>query len=284
MSTFFPPFDPDDDEAPPRRRRSFRGMVPVRTILPNLITLLALCAGLTAIRMAIEGRFDYAIAAILVAGLLDGLDGRIARILKSTTRFGAELDSLTDFVNFGVAPVMILFVWTLDDLRSVGWIAALIFAICAALRLARFNTALDGPDQPDWQVNYFIGVPAPAGAGLVLLPLYADFLGVPYGVWTAPIVLIYTVAIGVLMISRLPTWSGKRLGRRISRDLVLPIFVAVVLSAALLLSFPWLVLTLAALLYLAMLPIGWNTWQRRYRADLVAARARDDVPEAENEG
>lgn len=284
MSTFFPPFDPDED-APPRRRRSLRRMVPVRTILPNLVTLLALCAGLTAIRMAIEARFDYAVAAILVAGLLDGLDGRIARILKSTTRFGAELDSLTDFVNFGVAPVIILYVWTLDDLRSLGWIAALIFAICAALRLARFNVALDGPVAPDWQANYFVGVPAPAGAGLVLLPLYADFLGVPYGVWTAPIVLVYTVAIGVLMVSRLPTWSGKRLGRRISRDLVLPIFVMVVLSAALLLSFPWLVLTLAALIYLAMLPVGWNAWQRRFRADLAAAKAHpDNAPDSANDG
>ncbi|MCB1488771.1 MAG: CDP-alcohol phosphatidyltransferase family protein, partial [Bauldia sp.] len=152
--SIFQPFDPDD-EPKLKRLRQIR-VVPIRMVLPSLVTLLALCAGLTSIRMSIEERFDWAIAAVAIAALLDGVDGRVARFLKSTSRFGAELDSLTDFVNFGVAPAILLFVWALDDAGSVGWIAALIFAICAALRLARFNVSLLGPKKPEWQSNFFV--------------------------------------------------------------------------------------------------------------------------------
>ena len=141
----FPPFDP----APPPFRRRFKA-IPVRTLLPNLITLLALCAGLTAIRVAVEDKLDLALAAIVFAALLDGIDGRIARLLKGTSRFGAELDSLADFVNFGVAPALILYFWGLHELKSAGWIAALVFAICAGLRLARFNVMIDDPNKPIW--------------------------------------------------------------------------------------------------------------------------------------
>src|ERR1700740_2327790 len=169
----FPPFEPDRDE--PKRRR-FRP-IPVRTLVPNIITLLALCAGLTAVRMAFENRYVLALAAIVFAAFLDGIDGRLARLLKGTSRFGAELDSLADFVNFGVAPALILYFWGLHDLRSAGWIAALVYAICAALRLARFNVMLDDPDRPAWAANFFVGMPAPAGAITVLLPIYASFLG-----------------------------------------------------------------------------------------------------------
>src|ERR1022692_3559283 len=169
------PFDP----APPHRRRRFKA-IPVRTLLPNLITLLALCAGLTAIRLAVENKLELALAAIVFAALLDGIDGRIARLLKGTSRFGAELDSLADFVNFGVAPALILYFWGPHELKSAGWIAALVFAICAALRLARFNVMIDDPDRPAWAANFFVGVPAPAGAITVLLPIYAQFLGLPH--------------------------------------------------------------------------------------------------------
>src|SRR3990172_3558493 len=247
MTHLFPPFDPDDE--PQRARVRQLPQIPIRLILPNLLTLLALCAGLTAIRMAIEDRFDYAIAAIVFAGILDGIDGRIARLLKSTSRFGAQLDSLTDFVNFGAAPAIILYAWTLDEARSIGWMAALVFAICAALRLARFNVALDAPEKPDWQSQFFVGGTAPAGAGTVLLPVYLESLGAPHSIITTPIVIVFTVVIGVLMISRLPSWSGKVIGRRIARDMVLPIFVLVVVFAALLVSFPWLVLSLCAIAY-----------------------------------
>src|SRR5271154_6483403 len=171
----FPPFDP----APPIRRRRFKA-IPVRTLLPNLITLLALCAGLTAIRLAVESRLDLALAAIVLAALLDGIDGRVARMLKGTSRFGAELDSLADFVNFGVAPALILYFWGLHELKSAGWIAALVFATCCGLRLARFNVMIDDPNKPAWAGNYFVGMPAPAGAITVLLPVYMHFLDVPH--------------------------------------------------------------------------------------------------------
>lgn len=274
MANLFPPFDPE--ETPRRRVRQLR-QIPFRLILPNLVTLLAMCAGLTAIRMAIEGRLEFAVSAILLAALLDGIDGRIARLLRSTTRFGAELDSLTDFVNFGVAPAILLYVWTLTELRSVGWIAALVFAICGALRLARFNVALDATDKPDWHADFFVGVPAPAAAGIVLLPLYLEFLGLPHGFFTAPLVLVYTLAIAFLMISKLPTWSGKRFGRRVSRDAVLPIFVLVVLFVALLASFPWQVLSACVAAYLASLPFAWDAWSR----NAAEERAKTAAPEGE---
>ena len=151
----------------------------MRTLVPNVITLLALCAGLTAIRMAFEDRYVLALAAIVFAAILDGIDGRLARLLKGTSRFGAELDSLADFVNFGVAPALILYFWGLHELKSAGWIAAMVFAICAGLRLARFNVMIDDPDRPAWTSNFFVGVPAPAGAITVLLPIYVVFLGLP---------------------------------------------------------------------------------------------------------
>jgi CDP-diacylglycerol--serine O-phosphatidyltransferase len=237
-----------------------------------VVTLLALCAGLTTIRMSIEGRFDYAIAAISLAAVLDGIDGRVARLLRSSSRFGAELDSLTDFVNFGVGPGILLYAWTLDEVRSLGWIAVLVFAICCALRLARFNVALDATDKPEWQSSFFVGVPAPAGAMISLLPLYMEFVGFPHGFWTAPL-LAYTIAVGLLMVSRLPTWSGKLIGKRIPRDNVLPLFVAVVIGVALLVSYPWEMLTVLAIAYLASLPLSWNAFERRLKADAGAARS-----------
>src|SRR3954466_3653325 len=139
------------------KRRRFR-LIPVRMLLPNLITLLALCAGLTAIRLAIEEQLEWAVAAIVFAALLDGIDGRIARLLKGTSKFGAELDSLADFVNFGVAPALILYFWGLHEIKSVGWIAAMVFAICAALRLARFNVMIDDPSRAEWKKNFFVGM------------------------------------------------------------------------------------------------------------------------------
>src|SRR5881296_417812 len=164
----FPPFEPDRPEAV---RRRFR-LIPVRTLLPNLITLLALCAGLTAIRLAVEGKLEWALAAIVFAAVLDGIDGRVARLLKGTSRFGAELDSLADFVNFGVAPAVTLYFWGLHEARAAGWIGAMVFAIAAGLRLARFNVTIDDPNRPAWAANFFVGMPAPAGAITVLLPVY----------------------------------------------------------------------------------------------------------------
>lgn len=281
MANIFPPFDPDD--TPRRKRVRQLRSIPVRQIVPNLVTLLALCAGLTSMRMSIELRFDAAIAAIAIAAFLDGIDGRVARFLKSTSRFGAELDSLTDFLNFGVAPAVLLYVWALDELRSLGWIAAMIFAICAALRLARFNVAIDAPGRPEWQGNYFVGVPAPAGAMISLFPIYLEFVGAPHGFLTAPIVLVYTIGMGLLMVSQVPTWSGKLLGRRIAREMVLPIFVLVVLYVALLLSFPFETMAISTLLYLACLPLAWTTYHRRLAAQIEAEKANPPGDNGEEE-
>ena len=262
------PFGLDNRAAKPRRFR----LIPVRTLLPNLITLLALCAGLTAIRLAIEEKLEWAVAAIVFAALLDGIDGRIARLLKGTSRFGAELDSLADFVNFGVAPALIVYLWDLHELKSAGWIAAMVFAICTGLRLARFNVMIDDPNKPAWAANFFAGIPAPAGAITVLLPIYTYFLGMPRFAFVAPVSLVYTLAIAFLMVSRLPVFSGKRVGKRIAPEMVLPVFVAVVLFFALLVAYPWEVLTLGTVAYLGGLPFGWVAYRDYQRRDAVAVQ------------
>jgi CDP-diacylglycerol--serine O-phosphatidyltransferase len=258
------PFEPT---RPPQKRRRFR-QIPVRTLVPNLITLLALCAGLTAIRLAIEAKLEWAVAAIVFAATLDGIDGRVARMLKGTSRFGAELDSLADFVNFGVAPALILYFWGLHELGHAGWIAAMVFAICAGLRLARFNVMIDDPTRPAWAANFFVGMPAPGGAITVLLPIYVTFLGVPHLAFAALLVLFYTLAIAFLMVSRLPVFSGKRVGKRVAPELVLPLFVGVVLCFALLIAYPWPVLTAGTIVYLASLPFGFMSYRNHQRRDV----------------
>jgi CDP-diacylglycerol---serine O-phosphatidyltransferase len=274
----FSPFEPD---RPQGQRRRFRA-IPVRTLLPNVITLLALCAGLTAIRLASEQKFEWALAAVVFAALLDGIDGRVARMLKGTSRFGAELDSLADFVNFGVAPALILYLWGLNDFKSVGWIASLVFALSAALRLARFNVMAEDPNRPVWAGNFFLGIPAPAGAITVLLPVYAQFLGVTHYLLVMPFAFLYTLCIALLMVSRLPVFSGKRVGKRVPPEMVLPVFVVVVLFFAVLISYPWETLTIGTLMYLACLPLGWMSYREHERNAEAAASeimaADDDTP------
>jgi CDP-diacylglycerol--serine O-phosphatidyltransferase len=264
----FPPIDPTRLGL---KRRRFRA-IPVRTLVPNVITLLALCAGLTAIRFAVEGTLEWALAAIVFAAALDGIDGRIARLIKGQSRFGAELDSLADFVNFGVSPGVILYFWGLHEVGNVGWIGAMVFAICAGLRLARFNVAIDDPARPSWAANFFTGMPAPAGAITVLLPIYVNFVGVPRFALMAPLALIYTLVIALLMVSRLPVFSGKKIGTRVAPEMVLPIFVLVVLFVAVLISYPWPVLTIGTLCYLASLPFGWLAYRRHERAAAMPPR------------
>ena len=262
-------FQPLDPESPREHRRRFR-RIPLRVLVPNMVTLIALCSGLTAIRMAIEGRYEFAVVAIMVAAVLDGIDGRLARLLRSTSRFGAELDSLADFVSFGVAPAIVLYVWGFQDFRSLGWIVALVFAIAGGLRLARFNAALDQPARPLWQADFFTGMPAPAGAVTVLLPIYLDFLGVQRTGFVAGAALVYSLLIAFLMISRVPTLSGKRTGQRVPREMVLPLFVFLVLFVALLVSFPWATLAGGTLLYLLALPLGvayYRKLERRHEAE-----------------
>lgn len=268
MSHIFPPFEPEGPASSgkaSRKRRAigFRGReVPVRILIPSMFTLLALCAGLTAIRMAIEHRFDVAIAAIVLAAVLDALDGRVARLLKASSKFGAELDSLADFVNFGVAPAIIVFTWALDGLRSMGWIVVLVFSVCAALRLARFNVALDA-EEPPWKGEYFVGVPAPAGALIVMLPLYLDRMGVPGVHSFTPLILVYTLGIALLMVSFVPTYSGKLFGQRVAREYVLPVFVLGALFVAVLLTYPYKTMAIGTVMYLAVIPLSFMSYRRR---------------------
>ena len=210
---------------------------------------------------------------------MDGIDGRLARLLKGTSRFGAELDSLTDFVNFGVAPALILYFWGLHELKSAGWIAAMVFAICTALRLARFNVMIDDPDRPAWASNFFVGMPAPGGAIAVLLPIYAAFLGLPRSHFLIWLTLVYTLVVASLMVSRLPVFSGKRVGQRVPPELVGPLIVLVVLFIALLIAYPWVILTAGTLAYLGSLPFGWLSY-RRYERRSREAKAEAAAPPA----
>jgi CDP-diacylglycerol--serine O-phosphatidyltransferase len=233
------------------------GPVPLRVILPNLVTLLALSMGLTGIRFAIEGQFQIAVLVVIIAAVLDGLDGRLARALRGTTRFGAELDSLADFVDFGVAPGLILYLWNLHQMKSLGWFAALVFAIACALRLARFNVSLDDPDRPAWERHFFTGMPAPAGAILGLLPLYLNFsfLALPATHALASFEIAYVLFIAFLMASRIPHFSAKQIGR-VPREYVIVVLFAIAAVVLLLATFPMEVLACLSLAYLATIPFA----------------------------
>ena len=276
MSDLFPPFAPDEHEP---RKRLFKP-VPFRVIAPNLITLLALCLGLTAIRLAYEERIEPAVIAIIVAAMLDGVDGRVARLLKGQSRFGAELDSLSDFVNFGVAPALILYGFVLHHLRSFGWIAALILAIAMALRLARFNAMLDDPNRPEWKKDFFVGMPAPAGALTSLLPLYLSFLGVPMGPAMAPVVLIYVLVVAFLLVSTIPTFSGKTMGKRVPRNWVLPIFVITVAIFGLFVSYPFEALSIATIVFLGTIPVSVARYRQlsRLHAEKAPPETAEEAP------
>ena len=258
------PIDPKSTEM---RRRRFRP-IPVRMLVPNVITLLAICAGLTAIRLSTEGRMELAVAAIVFAAALDGIDGRVARMIKGQSKFGAELDSLADFVNFGVAPGLILYFWQLHEIHNGGWIAAMVFAISGGLRLARFNATMDDPNKPAFATNFFTGVPAPAGAITVLLPVYLAFLGLPkpHPTLTA----LYTLLIAFLMVSRLPVFSGKAIRMRVPPEMVLPVFVSVIFFIALLIGYPWHILSAGSVLFLLSLPAGWKSYRDQERAAAAA--------------
>jgi CDP-diacylglycerol--serine O-phosphatidyltransferase len=265
----------EDAERRRRGRLLFRhNKIPVRMLVPNFFTLLSLCAGLTAIRMAIELRYEMAIALVVIAALLDGVDGRLARALKAQSKFGAELDSLADFVNFGVAPAVVVFVWGLGGLRGLGWISVLVFALAMGLRLARFNAMID-VEKPKWQSNYFTGMPAPAGAITVLLPLYLDGLGL-FDVQAWPVlVALYTLVMAVLLVSTIPTFSGKLLGERIAREYVLPVFVGVAAMVALLVTYPYGTLTVVTIAYLCSIPVGYLRFQQKLQEPVVQATPDD---------
>jgi CDP-diacylglycerol--serine O-phosphatidyltransferase len=226
-------------------------------VLPNAITVLALCSGLSAVQFALSGYYQLAIAAVGLAAVFDSLDGRIARLLDATSRMGAELDSLSDAIAFGVAPALVLFIWRLHEYRA-GWVVALVFAVCMVLRLARFNTLLDDADQPPYAKEFFVGVPAPAGGLLAMLPL-GLFEQVGAGWWSSrAAVTIWAVAVAALLISRIPTLSAKTV--RVPAKAVAPMLVLVGLLAAAIITFPLGTLVVAMLVYLAHIPFAW----RRY--------------------
>lgn len=249
-----------------RKRRRFR-RVPrlkgqtVSKLIPHIITVGALSAGLTAIRFAVEGKWEFAVTAILVAAVLDALDGRMARLLKTASDFGAQLDSLSDVIAFGVAPAVVVYLWALSDVSNPGWIAALFFTVCCALRLARFNTSLG--KLPPYAYNYFTGVPAPAGAALGILPIVLSFeLGDAFA--HHPLFVgIWLVLTGALMVSQLPTFSFKKL--KVPQDYVVFILVAAGLLVAGLTSAPWRTLIVLAVLYIATLPFAFLSYHRLRR-------------------
>ncbi|WP_140703121.1 CDP-alcohol phosphatidyltransferase family protein [Mesorhizobium sp. B2-8-5] len=246
--------------------------IPMRMVLPNLVTVLAICAGLSGIRFAFENRFEIAVVMVLLAAFLDGIDGRLARMLKATSKFGAQMDSLADIVNFGVAPALVLYAFLLDRAGSPGWIAALLFTIACGMRLARFNVLADDTDQPAWQTEYFVGVPAPAGAVLVMLPLYLYFLrlGLEPSRPAAFVASGFTVLVAFLLVSRLPVYSGKSV--KIPGDRVLPVILGVVLYILLLMAYPWYTLTASVAGYLLFLPLSVRAYSKR------AMREGEKVP------
>jgi CDP-diacylglycerol---serine O-phosphatidyltransferase len=258
----------------PIRGLSFNKMI------PNILTLLALCSGMTAIRFGLEEHYRQAVIAILVAGIFDGIDGRIARLLKGTSEFGAELDSLSDFVSFGVAPALVMYLWSVQSLSSLGWMVALLFTICCGLRLARFNTQI-GADLPPYAYNFFTGVPAPAGAGLAIIPMLLNFefgwSGFRSG-WFGAVVL---AAVGALMVSRVPTFSMKRF--HLPREWVLPVFLIIGGLAALATTEPWATLLIIGIIYIGSFPMSIRAYNRLHRAaDEMRAANRGELVELEH--
>ena len=257
-----------------RSRPRFKGPS-FNRMLPNLLTMLGLCSGLTAIRFGLEARFGAAAVAIVVAAAIDGLDGRLARLLKAVSRFGAEFDSLADFVCFGVAPAIVLYLWSLQSARGYGFMPCLMFAVCMALRLARFNASLDAP-HPAYTYNFFTGVPAPAGAGRALFPLFVGLEAKSLGVeWLAraaqfpPFCAAVLIATALLLVSTLPVWSFKNF--KVPAEYVLPLLLGTGLYAALLVADPWGAMAAAGLLYIAMLPFSARSFRRLKRETEEAA-------------
>ncbi len=233
----------------------------INRMIPNILTLFALCAGVTAIRYGLHEEWERAIIAIVIAAVFDGLDGRIARLLRGTSKFGAELDSLSDFVSFGVAPALLIYLWTMRNAGGLGWALVLLFPVCAALRLARFNTMAGTPEPPPPFVHsFFIGVPTPAGAGVVLLPMviwlqyHWDWLRHPF------VASVFLVGVSLLEISRLPTYSFKRV--RVPHRYVLPVMLLVGMFAAFLVTEPWTTLGVLGILYIGSLPLSLRSFKR----------------------
>ncbi len=251
-------------QQPHGRRRVRLSPQPLRNLIPNMITILALCAGLTGVRYAVDGRFEVAVSLILAAAVLDGLDGRSARMLNVTSKLGAELDSLADFLSFGVAPAVLVYLWTLDGVPGVGWALAMLFATCCALRLARFNSELELPDRPRWTYFFFTGIPAPAAAGLALTPMMLSFVAGDSWARSWALNALLLVFVAVMMVSRVPTYSFKRV--RVEPHMVLPTLLVAFVIIAGLVTETWLTLSAIAGVYLLSIPLSvWTAGRMRHR-------------------
>jgi CDP-diacylglycerol--serine O-phosphatidyltransferase len=261
------------------RRANIRRGIPARAVAPNAVTALALCSGLTGVRFAIAGDWEKALIAIAIAGVLDGLDGRIARLLKGESRFGAELDSLSDVIAFGVSPAIIMFLWSLNEIPRFGWVFALGYAVCAALRLARFNASIDTAEHPRKTAGFLTGVPAPLGAGLMLVPvalwLWSDFEAVR-DPW---FICAWAAMVGFLMISDLATYSWSSV--HIARPWRLPALLLVAMFGAALLSAPWHTLSIVMLGYLATIPFSAASYRRIRRQRAASPAAPIETPAGE---
>jgi CDP-diacylglycerol--serine O-phosphatidyltransferase len=266
----------------PRNRPRFKGLS-FNRMIPNILTMLGLCAGLTAMRYALDARFGAAAVAITVAACIDGLDGRLARLLKVTSRFGAEFDSLADFLCFGVAPSFVLYLWSLQAWRGFGFTPCLMFAVCMALRLARFNAALDAGPHPAYTYNFFTGVPAPAGAGVALFPLFAGLEFKSLG-WDWALAAVQSpafcgfvlVGTALLLVSTLPVWSFKNF--KVPSEYVLPMLLGIGLYTALLVADPWAAMAAGGLIYVGMLPLSLRSFRRLKREAEGAEEAAASPP------
>ncbi len=244
---------------PPRKRRLL--VLPLSRLFPNMVTIGGLCCGLSAIRFAMESRFEVAVTLLVASAIIDGMDGRIARLLNSTSMFGAQLDSLSDFLCFGVAPVIVMYLWKLHELGSIGWALVLFFVVCCALRLARFNTNL-AQDIAPWQTKFFTGIPSPAGAMLSLMPLVFSFYASAEIVNNTVLCAGWTTLIAVLMASRIPTFAAKKI--RVHHEWVLPIMLVCGVGMVFVLIEPWIMFTVCGFCYCATIPMSIRRYRRLY--------------------
>jgi len=264
---------PIDKETPPSEKRGIP-VISLNKLIPNVLTLMGLAAGLTSVRFALQGQWEFAAMAVAVAALLDALDGRVARLLKGASKFGAELDSLSDFVCFGVCPALILYLWAMQDAGRWGWIACMLFAMCCGLRLARFNVALEDPNKPAWASQFFTGVPAPAGAGLVLLPMILSFI-IGDGFFRAPgTVAIWELATGALLISTIPTFSFKT--SRMPRSWFLPVMIGVAAAVTFIVSAPWWSLAFVLIVYIGLMPLSIKRFRKLRNRDAAGLPPEED--------
>ena len=272
-----------------RRGRRLRAQ-PLIHLVPNIFTVASLCMGLTGIRYGLDGRFELAVTLVVLAGIFDGLDGRSARLLNITSRLGAQLDSLADFLSFGVAPAMLVYLWSLHQVKGIGWAITLLFATCCALRLARFNTELEDTDKPAWMARFFTGIPAPAAAGCAIIPMLMSF-AFSGATWPQSWLLnaVLLSFIGLMMVSRVPTFSLKMVTVRVEPEWILPTLVAVGLIIGALVTAPWLTLLALGLAYLVSLPVGVMAARRmrreaRLESSLAAAAEADPAQAAHEQG